>query len=112
MAKFIKVHDHIINIGSVSKVKYLHDDISLEYFRTDENGKAEIDYMPWAFAELELLTGETIMLEIDLYDLEDEQTEDEWLEVNRSAIKIGWNNLVDALGDIAEVTGWEYKLNK
>lgn len=112
MAKFIKVHGHIINTSSVSKVKYLHDDISLEYFPTDENGKIEIDYMPWPFAELELLTGETIMLEVDLYDLEDGQTEEEWLEVNRGAIKTGWRNLVSSLGDVVETTGWEYKLNQ
>lgn len=108
MAKFIKVHDHIINIESVGKVEYLHDDISLEYFPTDENGKIVIDYMPWPFAELELLTGGKIMLEIDLYDPEDGQTEDEWLERNKRIIKVSWDQLVNALGDVTKVTGYEY----
>ena len=39
LANFIKVHDHIINVESISKVKCLHDDISLEYFPTDEKGE-------------------------------------------------------------------------
>lgn len=109
MAKFIKAHNHIINTESISKVEYLGDDIYLGDFPLDETGRCEIDFIPFTFGKIELLSGEEINLIIDLYYPEENQTDDEWYERNRMIIKVSWDQLIGALGDITKVTDYEYR---
>ena len=111
MTKFIKVHNHIINIKSISKVEFVSDDIYLGDFPLDEEGKILIDFIPFIFGKIELLSGEKLNMTIDLYWLEEGQTEDDWYERNRRIIKVSWDQLVRTLGDITKVTDYEYSLD-
>ena len=111
MSKFIAVHNHIINIESIGKVEFMGDDIYLGDFPVDKDGKVEIDFIPFIFGKIELLSGEAIDMTIDLYWLEEDQTEDEWYERNKKIIKVSWDQLIKTLGDITKVTDYEYSIN-
>ena len=111
MPKFIKIHNKIINIKSISKAEFISDNISLEDFPLNEDGQPELDFIPFIFGKLELLTGEKIDMVIDLFWMEEKQTEDEWYEHNRLIIKVSWDQLVKSLGDITKVTDYEYRLS-
>ena len=112
MAKFIEVHDMIINIESISKVNFISDDIYLGLFPKDKEGSIPIDFIPFTFGQIELFTGEKIDLDIDLYPPEDAigETEEQWLKRNRAYINVSWTKLVEALGEIEKVTGYEYRV--
>ena len=110
MAKFIKAHDHIINVKSISKIEYLGDNIYLGDFPLNEKGECEVDFIPFTFGKIELLTGEEIKLSIDLFCPDGEQTDDQWYEKNRMIIKVSWDQLTESLGDITKVTDYEYQV--
>lgn len=109
MAKFIEVHNTIISTESISKVDFISDDIYLGLIPKDKEGNFILDYIPFTFGQIELSTGEKIDLDIDLYQPEDGETEEYWIKRNRAYINVSWTKLVDALGDIEKITGYEYK---
>lgn len=108
MAKFIEIDNHIINIESISKVEFISDDIFLGDFKPNENGQPLFDWYGFTFAKVVLLSGEEIELTVDLYYLEDGQVEDSWYKQHRASINTCWGRLVDALGEVTKVTGYEY----
>ena len=108
MSKFIEVHGSLINIESISKVDFISDDIYVGLFPKDEEGNPIVDFVPFTFARVELFSGEKIDLEIDLYWPEAEENKDGWANRNRTYINLSWNKLVQALGDVVKVTGYEY----
>lgn len=110
MAKFIEVHNTIISNESISKVEFFTDDIYLGLFPKDKEGNILLDYLPFAFGEIELFTGEKINLEIDLYPPEDKETEEYWIKKNRMYINVSWTKLTDALEKVEKITGCEYKI--
>ena len=109
MAKFIEVHDTIINIESISKVDFISDDIYLGLFPKDEEGSIPIDFIPYTFGQVELFTGQKIDLEVDLYHPEDGETEEQWTKRNRAYINLSWSKLVNALSEVEKITGYEYR---
>ena len=110
MAKFIEVHNHIINIESISKVEFISDDIFLGDFPLDSEGDPQIDFLSFTFAKLELVSGEVIDMNIDLYWPEDGESQDNWYEQNRLCIKISWKKLKETLDTIVKITDYEYEL--
>lgn len=108
MSKFIEVHGSLINVESISKVDFISDDIYLGLFPDEEGYDIPLDYIPFTFARVELFTGEKVDLEIDLYWPETVESEENWAKRNRAYINLSWNRLVQALGEIIKVTGYEY----
>ncbi|HHX62493.1 MAG TPA: hypothetical protein GX707_17545 [Epulopiscium sp.] len=104
MAKFIEIDNHIINIESISKVEFISDDIFLGDFKVGENGQPLFDWYSFTFAKVVLFSGEEIELTVDLYYLEDGQSEDSWYKENRSTINVTWFRLIEALGEVTKVT--------
>lgn len=108
MSKFIEVHGSLINVESISKIDFISDDIYIGLFPRDEEGNPIVDFVPFTFARVELFTGEKVDLEIDLYWPETVESEENWAKRNRAYINLSWNRLVQALGEIIKVTGYEY----
>lgn len=108
MAKFIEVHNTILSIDSISRVDFISDDIYLGLFPKDKEGNMLIDFIPFTFGQVELFTGEKIDLDVDLYPPEDGETVEYWIKRNRVYINVSWTKLVNALGEIERITGYEY----
>lgn len=108
MSKFIEVHNTLINIESISRVDFISDDIYLGLFPKGEKGEILVDYIPFTYATIELVTGKQVDLEIDLFLPEEGEEEEKWIERNRTYINRSWNTLYKALSDITLVTGFEY----
>lgn len=109
MTKFIGVHNHTINTKSISKIEFISDDIYIGDFPRDEDGKIAIDFMAFTFGSIVLFSGEEIELTIDLYQLEEGQSEEDWYKKNRSIINTSWDKLVGTLGDVTQITEYEYR---
>lgn len=110
MPRFIEIHNSLINIESISKVDFISDDIYLDLIPRDEEGNTIIDFIPFTFGQVELFTGQKIDLEIDLYYLEEGETVEAWAKRNRSYINLSWDKLINSLGEITKITGYEYEL--
>lgn len=110
MAKFVEVHNHIINIESISKLEFISDDIYLGDFPVDSEGKIVVDWISFKFGKITLFSKEEIDLTIDLYQLEEGQSEEDWYEKNRAIINMSWDKLVGTLGEITQITEYEYML--
>lgn len=108
MAKFIEIHDRIINIESISKAEFLSDDIYLGMFPYSKDGEILMDMIPFTFATVELLSGETIDMQLDLCPPIEGETEDNWLKRNRAYINVTWNDLKEVLGGVTTIGGYEY----
>lgn len=108
MAKFIEIHNSLINVESIRKVDFVSDDIYMGLFPI-EDGEVMIDYISFTFATIELNTAEKIDLEIDLYPPEEGEKEEDWIRRNRAYISMSWNSLLKSLEDVIEVTGFEYR---
>ncbi|WP_042683147.1 hypothetical protein [Anaerosalibacter massiliensis] len=108
MGKFIEVHNTIIDVDSISKIEFISDDIYLGLFPRDKEGNILIDFIPFTFAQIELFTGEKVDLDVDLYHPEEGEEEGDWIKRNRMYINVSWTKLIDSLGDIEKITGYEY----
>lgn len=109
MAKYIKIHNTIVNVESISKVEFISDDIHMGLFPKNEQGKILIDYDCFEFAKIELFSGEVIRVQVDLYPPEQGETEESWAKRNRVYINLSWTKLIESLGEIDEITGFEYE---
>ena len=107
MSKFIEIHDTVINIDDVRRVEFLNDDVYLGLFPRGENGEFIGDYVPFDFAKIYTFDGNVILVSIDLYIPEDEETEDEWINRNRAYIKMTMEQLNEILNP-TKLTGKEY----
>jgi hypothetical protein len=108
MSKFIEIHNSLINIESISKVDFISDDIYVGLIPKDTEGNPIVDFVPFTFAQVELFTGQKIDLEIDLYWFEEGENEENWAKRNRTYINLSWNKLINSLGEVTKVTGYEY----
>ena len=107
MNKFIEVHDTIINVDDIRKVEFLGDDIYLGLFPMSKDGQVLCDFIPFDFAKIHTFDGKTISVSIDLYPLEDEETENDWICKNRSYIDMTMQQLTEILNPIV-LTDKEY----
>lgn len=108
MSKFIEVHGSLINVENISKADFISDNIYLRLMPIGENGEPVVDFIPFVFARIELFTGQAIDLEVDLYWKEEGENETDWAKRYRAYINLSWSRLVQALGEIVKITGYEY----
>lgn len=108
MAKFIEIHNHIINIESISGAKFISDDIYLGLFPTGKDGQILVDMVPFSYGTVELMSGEIIEMQLDLYPPSEDETEDGWFKRNRAYINASWEDLKSILGNIPQIGGYEY----
>lgn len=108
MSKFIEVHDTIINVDDIRKVEFLGDDIYLELFPKGEDGQIVCDYITFDFAKIHTFDGNIILVSIDLYQPQDEETEGHWININRGYINMTMIQLDDVLKpiNITEINGF------
>jgi|AntDeeMinimDraft_5_1070356.scaffolds.fasta_scaffold14536_2 hypothetical protein len=104
MPKFIKLNEQIVNVDQVAKAEFISDDIYEGLFPEEM-----VDWVPFEFGKLTLESGEEISLVLDLYRPEKEHTKEEWKNLYRSYINRMWQKLMEALGDVEEILGLEYK---
>lgn len=109
MARFIDVHGDFINIEDIRKVEHMPDDIYLGLFPQNAEQKIIVDYIPFTFAKIHTFLGEEIDLDIDLYPPEEDEDVEGWINRNRSYINQSITTLKNTLGEIIEITGFEYK---
>ncbi|GEM_PF-1994610 len=109
MDKFIEVHNTLINTKSIIRADFISDDIYLGLFPKNEKEEILVDYIPFTYASIELVIGEKIDLEIDLFPPEENEDIETWCSSNRAYINVSWSTLKEALKDITVVTGFEYK---
>lgn len=107
MSKFIEVHDTIINVDDIRKVEFLGDDIYLGLFPKGQNGEYVCNYIPFDFAKIHTFDENVILLSIDLYIPQDEESEDDWINRNRAYISMAMEQLYDILKPI-KITEKEY----
>lgn len=79
-AKFIKINHHnIINVNDIKKIEYKTDDMYYgDYKKLFEQ---RLDYVIADIAEIEMLNGAKYMITMDVFDLEDGQTTEEWSDM-------------------------------
>ena len=111
MTKFIEVHNQIISVKNINRVEFTNDDIYLDLFPTNNEGEYEIDFIQFTFAKIYLFDKTTIDVQLDLYLPEEmyKETTDQWVTRNRSYINYSWRKLVESLGEIEKITGYEYE---
>ena len=108
MSKFIEVHDTIINTNDIRRVEFLGDDIYVGLFPEGDNGEIIVDYITFDFAKIYTFDGDSILMSIDLYKPEDDETEDEWTNKNRAYINMAMQQLNEVLKP-TKLTGKEYE---
>lgn len=97
MKKFIEVHDTILNVEDIRKIEFLGDDVYLGLFPKGKGKQFISDYVIFNFAQIYTFDGSMIVLSIDLYLPEEGETEEEWIDKNRSYIAMAMNRLHDIL---------------
>lgn len=100
MSKFIEVHDTIINIDDIRKVEFLGDDIYLGLFPKGQNGEYVCDFVVFDFAKIHTFDGNVTLLSIDLYQPEQEEKTEDWINRNRAYIENAMTQLSDILNPI------------
>lgn len=108
MAKFIEIHDTIVNVNEIGTVRFLGDDIYLGLFPKGENGEPIADYIAFDFAKVTLIGGEEITMSIHLYYPEEGETEDDWVKRNRAYLNWSMTELTEQLNP-TKVTNREYE---
>lgn len=111
MSKFIKINDIVLNVEDIRKVEFLGDDIYLSLFPKDQNGECLVDFVPFDFARIHTLSKELIVLSLHLYSLEEDESEDEWINRNRAYISMTMAELYEVLKPI-KIGNKEYELEK
>lgn len=108
MTNFIEVGNQFLNINDIKKVEILSDDIYPAMFPRDDKGKVLVDFIPYAFAIVHTFSGAEIELEVDLYQPEENETDEMWCGRNRSYISQSLSRLTEIL-NVSKITGFEYQ---
>lgn len=84
-ARFIKIdHHNIINANDITRIEYKTSDVYYgEYKKLFEQ---ELDYIIADIAEIEIVGGFKLMITMDVFDLEEGQTTEEWSNMYISKI--------------------------
>lgn len=100
MSKFIEINDIVLNIEDIRKVEFLGDDIYLGLFPKGQNGECLVDFVLFDFATIHTFSEELIVLSLHLYSLEEDESEDEWINRNRAYINMTMTELYEVLKPI------------
>ena len=106
MNKFLEVHGTLINTKDIRRVEFISDDIYLGLLPR-VNGEIVVDYVDFTYAKIHTFDNREIDLEIDLYALDEGETEEEWINRNRAYINTSMTMIYDLLNPI-KVTDLEY----
>ena len=106
MNKFLEVHGTLINTKDIRRVEFISDDIYLGLLPR-VNGEIVVDYVDFTYAKIHTFDNREIDLAIDLYALEEGETEEEWINRNRAYINTSMTMIYDLLNPI-KVTDLEY----
>jgi hypothetical protein len=107
MERFLEVHDTVININDIRRVEFISDDIYLGLLPR-VNGEIVVDYVDFTYAKIHTFDNREIDLEIDLYALDEGETEEEWINRNRAYINMSMTKIYELLNPV-KVTEMEYK---
>ena len=106
MNKFLEVHGTLINTKDIRRVEFISDDICLGLLPR-VNGEIVVDYVDFTYAKIHTFDNREIDLAIDLYALDECETEEEWINRNRAYINTSMTMIYDLLNPI-KVTDLEY----
>lgn len=106
MERFLEVHDTVININDIRRVEFISDDIYLGLLPR-VNGEIVVDYVDFTYAKIHTFDNREIDLEIDLYALDEGETEEEWINRNRAYINMSMTKIYELLNPV-KVTEIEY----
>ncbi|MBS5886020.1 hypothetical protein [Clostridium sp.] len=106
MERFLEVHDTVININDIRRVEFISDDIYLGLLPR-VNGEIVVDYVDFTYAKIHTFDNREIDLEIDLYALDEGETEEEWINRNRAYINMSMTKIYELLNPV-KVTEMEY----
>ena len=106
MNKFLEVHGTLINTKDIRRVEFISDDIYLGLL-PKVNGEVVVDCIDFVYAKIHTFDNREIDLAIDLYALEEGETEEEWINRNRAYINTSMTMIYDLLNPI-KVTDLEY----
>ncbi len=109
MERFLEIDNKVINVRDIRQVEFISDDIYLGLFPKYDDGNILVDFIPFTFANIHTFNKEFIELKIDLYALQEEETEEDWIKQNRSYINIQMDKLYEILNPI-KITGMEYEM--
>jgi len=112
MNKFLEVHGTLINTKDIRRVEFISDDIYLGLLPKvlgllpKVNGEV-VDCIDFVYAKIHTFDNREIDLAIDLYALEECETEEAWINRNRAYINTSMTMIYDLLNPI-KVTDLEY----
>lgn len=106
MERFLEVHDTVINTKDIRRVEFISDDIYLGLLPR-VNGEIVVDYVDFTYAKIHTFDNREIDLEIDLYALDEGETEEEWINRNRAYINMSMTKIYELLNPV-KVTEIEY----
>ena len=106
MERFLEVHDTVINTKDIRRVEFISDDIYLGLLPR-VNGEIVVDYVDFTYAKIHTFDNREIDLEIDLYALDEGETEEEWINRNRAYINMSMTKIYELLNPV-KVTEFEY----
>ena len=106
MERFLEVHDTVINTKDIRRVEFISDDIYLGLLPR-VNGEVAVDYVDFTYAKIHTFDNREIDLEIDLYALDEGETEEEWINRNRAYINMSMTKIYELLNPV-KVTEMEY----
>jgi len=106
MNKFLEVHGTLINTKDIRRVEFISDDIYLGLL-PKVNGEVVVDCIDFVYAKIHTFDNREIDLAIDLYALDEGETEEEWINRNRAYINTSMTMIYDLLNPI-KVTDLEY----
>lgn len=106
MERFLEVHDTVINTKDIRRVEFISDDIYLGLLPR-VNGEIVVDYVDFTYAKIHTFDNREIDLEIDLYALDEGETEEEWINRNRAYINMSMTKIYELLNPV-KVTEMEY----
>lgn len=106
MERFLEVHDTVINTKDIRRVEFISDDIYLGLLPR-VNGEIVVDYVDFTYAKIHTFDNREIDLEIDLYALDEGETEEEWINRNRAYINMSMTKIYELLNPV-KVKEMEY----
>lgn len=104
ICRFIEVNNNMINVANIRRVEFLGDYIHDGLLPTKKT-----EYITFNYCNIHTFDGEVIKLSIDLYQIEDGMSTDEWINLNRYYISKSMETICDILNPV-KVTEFEYEL--
>lgn len=103
MNKFIEINNTILNVSDIRKVEFISEHIHEGLLPTIKE-----EYIPFNYCNIHTSSDEVIELTIDLYQIEEDMSIDEWINSNLYYIHQSMENITGILKPV-KVSGFEYE---